>query len=217
MGEILDMKEDIHDVKCMLVKVLPQRSSSTLPSNDDNNNVPSELKSVTGTDRELDSRKGEKGQKQRLFNVNSEVMNKKQPLSVDIPSYADKAKKVPEHGKGNDTDEGWTPAAGSRRNRSIIKGNRKVVSSLKGANQMMDIFVGRCDSNVTADILKTYIENEINIPIVSCSELSNGRSDVKAFKVSLINVNRDKLLMADLWPENIRVRKFFNSRNGRSK
>ena len=82
MGKILDMKEDIHDVKCMLVKVLPQRSSSTLPSNG-NNNVPNESKSVTGTDRELDSRKGEKGQKLRVFNVNSEVMDKKHPLSVD--------------------------------------------------------------------------------------------------------------------------------------
>ena len=81
----------------------------------------------------------------------------------------------------------------------------------------MDIYVGRCNSNVTADILKPYIENEINIPIVSCLELSNGRSDVKAFKVSEINVNRDKLMLADVWPENIRVRKFFNSCNGRSK
>ena len=133
-------------------------------------------------------------------------MDKKQPLSVDIPSYADKAKKVLDHGEGDDTNEGWTPAARSRRNRSTIKGNRKGVSSLKGANQTMDIYVGRCDSTVTADILKTYIENEVNIPIVSCSELSNGRSDVTAFfKVSVINVNRDKLLMADVWPENIRV------------
>ena len=81
----------------------------------------------------------------------------------------------------------------------------------------MDIYVGRCDCNITANILKTYIEKEINIPIVSCSELSNGRSDVKAFKVSVINVNPDKLLMADVWPENIRVCKFFCSRNGRSK
>ena len=148
---------------CMLVKVLPQRSSSTLPSNG-NTNVPSESKSVTGTDRELDSRKGENGQKLRVFNVNSEAMDRKQPLSVDIPSYADKAKKVPDHGEGDDTDEGWTPAARSRRNRSTIEGNRKGVSSLKGANQTMDIYVGRCDSNITADILKTYIENEVNNP-----------------------------------------------------
>ena len=40
-------------------------------------------------------------------------MDKKQPLSINIPSYADKAKKVPEHGEGDDTDEGWTPAARS--------------------------------------------------------------------------------------------------------
>ena len=81
IGEILDVKENTHDVKCMLVKILPQRSSSTLSPND-NNNLPSDLKSPTGTDLKLDSRKGEKGQKFMAFNVKSEVMDKNQPLGV---------------------------------------------------------------------------------------------------------------------------------------
>ena len=49
MGEILDIKEDIHDVKCMLVKVLPQRSSSTLPSNGNNNDLVSRSRSQAQT------------------------------------------------------------------------------------------------------------------------------------------------------------------------
>ena len=76
MREILDMKDDFHDVKCMLVKVLPERSPSSLPSND---NLPRESKSLTGTDRELDPRKSEKRQKRNIFNVNSEVGTRSYP------------------------------------------------------------------------------------------------------------------------------------------
>ena len=88
-------------------------------------------------------------------------------------------------------------------------------STLKAADNTMDVYVGRCSIEVTCDLLKDYIEKEIGVPMVTCIELSNEPSKMKSFKVSVLSVHRVKLLDADKWPENIRVRKFFKPRKGR--
>ena len=39
-------------------------------------------------------------------------------------------------------------------------------STLKAADNTMDVYVGRCSIEVTCDLLKDYIEKEIGVPIV---------------------------------------------------
>ena len=88
-------------------------------------------------------------------------------------------------------------------------------STIKAANNTMDVYVGRCSIEVTCDLLKDYIEKEIGVPMVTSIELSKEPSQMKSFRMSVLSAHRDKLLDADKWPENIHVRKFFKHRNGR--
>ena len=53
-------------------------------------------------------------------------------------------------------------------------------------------------------------------PTISCVKISADESKVKSFKLTVLAENEDKLLDPSVWPENIRVRRYFYSRhNGR--
>ena len=115
----------------------------------------------------------------------------------------------------NEIGERWTKIDRRPKTRITIRGNKKMESTLKAANNTMDVYVGRCSIEVNCDLLKDYIEKEIGVPMVTCIELSKEPSQMKSFKVSVLSAHRDKLLDADKWPENIHVRKFVKPRNGR--
>jgi hypothetical protein len=62
-----------------------------------------------------------------------------------------------------------------------------------------------------------YARDEIGVNVLRCTCLSTDDATVKSYKVSIELSDRDKMLDAEVWPENIRVRKFFRPRNnGRS-
>ena len=101
----------------------------------------------------------------------------------------------------------------TKRKRETIKGTRKVAGEFKGAKRTAALYIGRCDPSVTPDVLKKYIDTELKIPIISCTQISNENSEVKSFKVLVEADVLIDLLGPSMWPENIVVRKFFYNRN----
>ena len=89
--------------------------------------------------------------------------------------------------------------------------------ALKSAPRRADIYLGNCDLQVTSDDIKEYIHNEMNISIEKCEPLASRNPNCKSFKITLNVTDRQKLLSADVWPENIICRKFFNPKNNISK
>ena len=89
---------------------------------------------------------------------------------------------------------------------------------MKGVKKKLDIYIGRCDSEVDCEVIIDYINGlQLNINGITCECLSSDDSIIKSFKVSVFAEDRDKLLNAELWPENVIVRKFFTSRNNGSR
>lgn len=117
------------------------------------------------------------------------------------------------HGK-----QGEWQVVNRKNKREVIKGQRKSISTIKAVKQTADLYVGRCDPSVTEEALKNYINNEVNIMIENCECLAGSVDDrrVKSFKVTVSLEDRDKLLSPSVWPENIRVRKYYNNRNNGS-
>lgn len=101
-----------------------------------------------------------------------------------------------------------------KKKRPAIKGSRKSIGHLHGVQETRDLYVGRCDQSTTVEGLINYIKNEVEIDVITCVCISNDSANVKSFKVGVKLNEIDGLLNADLWPENIRVRKFYNRRNG---
>ena len=73
--------------------------------------------------------------------------------------------------------------------------------------------------NVTEDDIKTYIDNELGIQIKECTKVSSNDAPVKAFKVTVKALDAGKMMDQTVWPENIRVRKFYSKprRNDRAR
>ena len=107
----------------------------------------------------------------------------------------------------------WQLVNGRRKKKDTIRGVKKISGAVKGVRKTMDVYVGRLDSSVTCDDLKSYINDEISVNMISCICLSSADAQVKSFKVTVYAEDRDILLNENLWPENVFVRKYFSSKN----
>ena len=104
---------------------------------------------------------------------------------------------------------GFRKVVGKRSRKDTVTGQRIASDIFKGVTKTLDIYVGRCESAVNCDILKSYIETDIKITVLDCECVSPATSSSKSFKVTVSAVDRDRLLDATLWPVDICVRKFF--------
>ena len=101
----------------------------------------------------------------------------------------------------------------SKRKREAIKRTKMVKGDFKGAKRMAALYVGRCDMSVETSSIKDYIVKEIEVPVISCTQISNQNSIVKSFKVEIDAEYLNILLNPSVWPENVVVRRFFYRRN----
>ena len=113
---------------------------------------------------------------------------------------------------GSGGDNGWQRQHSRRKKNDIIRGTKKITGSLKGAKTNSDLYIGKCDSSVTIEIISNYIKNESDIDVIECVCL-NEYEGGKSFRVTLSFEDRLKLLSSTMWPENIVVRKFYSSKN----
>lgn len=109
-------------------------------------------------------------------------------------------------------DSGYTMV--DRRNRkkkSFITGNKTSCGAFKGAAATRDFYVGRCDTGVQEKDVFDFVKNTIKVNIISCETLSKSGASVKAFKIKIHAEDSEKVVNDSVWPENIRVRKYYNS------
>ena len=62
----------------------------------------------------------------------------------------------------------WQLVNGRRKKKDTIRGVKKISGAVKGVRKTMDVYVGRLDSSVTCDDLKSYINDEISVNMISC-------------------------------------------------
>ena len=86
-------------------------------------------------------------------------------------------------------------------------------SNLRGALRTADLYIGRCDNDISTDDVASYVENELKIKSISCVELQTKIPLSKSFKLTVKIHDRNILLSDDSWPENIICRKFYNKRD----
>ena len=114
-----------------------------------------------------------------------------------------------------DTEEGgaWNTVV-RRKKRNIIKGTLKSDSSLKGVGISRDLYVGRCHPSVSSNVLTEFIESTAGFTPQGCAIISKSDAPVKSFKVTVSEAQFVKLMDPAMWPEDVRVRKYFNGRMG---
>ena len=108
----------------------------------------------------------------------------------------------------NNSNEPWVTVVNRRRKQSFLTGAKKTASTLKGVQQTMDLYVGRCDPNVTDEHIRQYILEEFNFEPMNCECISREGLYVKAFKVAVGASVIESMLDEERWPENVRVRRF---------
>ena len=142
--------------------------------------------------------------------VNS-TQNSDQPISsLNVPQSENSSL-----ASGSNLDVEWQIVEKRKNNKkgSTIRGSRTTNGAFKGVQETRDIYVGRCDVDVTSNVLSEYIKETLKINIIGCICLSGDDSPVKSFKVTVSADDSYEMLKDDVWPLNIRVRKYFNKRN----
>jgi hypothetical protein len=102
-----------------------------------------------------------------------------------------------------------------RKRRKAIYGNRNqgdgIHGTLRGAPQTLDIFVFRCEKDISRDNVKSFLEeNDVNVMDIECVSSVNAR--YKSFRVSVPRDCREMVMNSDFWPEGVGVRYFRRKR-----
>ena len=98
--------------------------------------------------------------------------------------------------------------------RTRIVGNSGRASSLlKSASRTVDLYIGNCDTEITVDMLTQYIKDAINVTVKNCEQLVTRYNNYSSFKITVLYNDKNKLLSADVWPNDVVCRKYFYPRN----
>ena len=103
----------------------------------------------------------------------------------------------------------YTVAMNKSKRRKLIRGEKMPNGAFKGVSDTRDLYIGRCDPNVQEKDLVEYVKNNIEIDIINSEVISKTDSNVKSFRISVLPDDAEKLLNAAIWPENVRVRRYF--------
>ena len=112
-------------------------------------------------------------------------------------------------GGGGSVRGGRRPFTQSRN----IAGTRDLDSSngLRGANRVVDVFVGGCDKQCNSNDIESYCK-DIDISPRKCESLNSKSIWYNSFKISIDFENLDTILSANFWPKGVFVRRFYNAR-----
>ena len=112
-------------------------------------------------------------------------------------------------------EDGFTLVQKAKKTRGNIVGSKKYLGdrNIKSARNMVDIYLGNLDLDVTEDEIINYIKDETGITVYKCMNLMSKNPNCKAFKISVGTESRIALLSPEIWPEGVICRKFYNPRN----
>ena len=197
MEECIDVKQDIADIKQMLLRAeknLNKYSSSSSSNLLKEIGLPDDFLRPEGlSDGAVKDDSLNRG-------------NTKTYASVSINGIA----------KLDKTSSGATQHA--NRTKTHIRGSMQLQSSdaggLRSSQQQirrdLALFIGRCDRSVTENDVLMHCKNFCKINPISCSQLVTRSTYYKSFKLTVAAKDRGTLLAADLWPDGIYVDKYYN-------
>ena len=137
---VVDMKEEIHDIKCMLMQDMSRGLVTGGDKADRNKNVKLEM---AADKRENSIRNGSSSEnvpKARPSSENVPKARTTEPVeSSDNSSYSDAVKKKKNENEDNEIEERWTKIEPRPKTRITIRGNKKMESTLKAADNTMDV------------------------------------------------------------------------------
>ena len=85
--------------------------------------------------------------------------------------------------------------------------------AFKGALPLTDIYIGGCDKTCTENDLKDYCTNAIKVNVHKCAPLTTRSEYTKCFRIKVDVLSKEKIMLPDMWPENIIIRKYYWPRN----
>ena len=106
-------------------------------------------------------------------------------------------------------DGKWQIVNNRRKKATSVKGLKKVSekSTIRGVENTMDVYIGRCTKSVTCDIISKYFEGETKIKVINCYDVSRENSEIQSINVTVPSGDRDAFLDGSLCPENVLARK----------
>ena len=100
-----------------------------------------------------------------------------------------------------------------RKRRNIVTGKATSNNFLKGAPEpSRDIFVYRADKSTTVDMIQSHLIEKGIMPVNSVC-VSNPDAKFKSFKISVPVSQCNAMFNPDIWPEGIRIRRFYHPKN----
>ena len=212
LEDISDVKQDINDIKIMLInRPMPEAASQK-----ENKTV---QKSVNKT-----AQKNLKKIPSDNEDNNTVLAGREFPDAPKM-SYADAFRSTPGPfaGEGLRRNFNVKKSSGGKlrqeengKNRSTntisSRDNVNINNNLACAPRLFDIYIGGCNvASESADVNR-YCKSITNNDIINCVELETRSEFYKSYKVTLTVNDRATLLSYDYWPQGIIVRKFYNSR-----
>ena len=170
---IADLKKDFHEVKVLLKKVntipnLPTVATSV--ASDSKENVPLTADKPTTSNQRRKRGYRQSGSAHHLAaesGAGPVVKITPPSITATIDTGVDSSK------ASVDSDCNLVQRKGRRR---MIRGQKKSLGTFRGVKGTLDVYIGRCDMSVDANILKKYIQDEIGLNSVNCECLSNDRA-----------------------------------------
>jgi hypothetical protein len=215
MGDQADIKAELSDIKKKLIKI--EKNNAELSSN--NVAMPVVKEKTTALPKQKQSysaiiKKQSYIKKasppteklQQIYNnkdIPEQVYNMT-PMKIDDWTTVGEKKKIIKENKRQDAKP-----EGNRQ----IPDNFGTRGRLRGAERLLDLYVGQCDLETTMEEIVAYCKNVFDIVIKEAVQLPSKSTYYKSFKLSMPYYDRDILLDSNWWPTGIYVRKFFKARN----
>ena len=232
-NSFIEIKEELKDIKLILNKN-PKRdgasaSSSTAQGISNETSFAGMLRknSNAASNRQSNRRESETVRSKSGGNLNPNPTSCRNNRPVDTNPTVRRNSKLgyneSSSHEGNSTN-GQTPTDASsqqewttvnrRKPRKFITGSKATQSSsFRGVQQSKDIYVGRCDKSVQIKDIEDYVKSEFDITLLKCSCITREESEVKSFKLTLYSEQCDVMLNSNRWPQDVRIRKFYNKFN----
>ena len=104
----------------------------------------------------------------------------------------------------------YNSAFQDRRNTNIRGSQKEGITDFKGIRKTLDLYLGRVEMDVSLSSVKKYIKENLEFEIINCIELNaeDENRESKSFKITVDAELRDKLLVPELWPNGVIIRKF---------
>ena len=126
------------------------------------------------------------------------------------------ARDVPEdEPKNSETPEGMTKVQRRRRRRKenvIVGSSVGLKGGIKSRGRYLSLFISRLDPDVEPNVVKQFISENFEIQ-VECTKLKTRYDSYSSFKVEGYCNDPSIFLESSKWPENILVKKFYNSKH----